>query len=232
MANLAVANVLYRSQDGGRPPPHTRPRAHPEPPNRLAPAPPARRTFPAGTELFPGDAVGVKNKGTRVSGRTKDDSLLKEDGRPREIANFEGLPRPGPAAGPVMAPAAAPPSPPRIATSAPPAAGGTTFLVVVDDIHLTSSEAAQARTTLERFLRVSGSPGDRITIVSTGATPTWSGTLPADREDLLAFVRGVQGRNTNPARPLMTEYEALRIAIYNDDQSLRRARGRHYNTGD
>ncbi|HKC12043.1 MAG TPA: VWA domain-containing protein, partial [Vicinamibacteria bacterium] len=193
---------------------------------------PPTPTFPSGTELITVDAVVVDNKGTPVIGLTKDDFLLQEDGQPQEIANFEGISLPGPAAGPVMAPAAAPPSPPRIATSAPPAAGGTTFLVVVDDIHLTSSEAAQARTTLERFLRVSVSPGDRITIVSTGATATWSGTLPADREDLLAFVRGVQGRNTNAATPLMTEYEALRIAIYNDDQSLRRAMGRYYNTGD
>jgi VWFA-related protein len=55
--------------------------------------------------------------------------------------------------------------------------------------------------------------------------------LQEDREHLLAFVGGVQGRNTNPATPLMTEYEALRIALYNDDLSLRRAMGRYYNQG-
>ena len=188
-------------------------------------------TFPSGTELITVDAVVVDNKGSPVIGLTKDDFLLQEDGQPQEIANFEGISLPGPSEGPVAAPAPAPLSPPRIATSALPAARGTTFLIVVDDIHLTSSEAAQARTTLERFLRVSVSPGDRITIVSTGATATWSGTLPADREDLLGFVRGVQGRNTSPSTPLMTEYEALRIAIYNDAQSLQRAVGRYYNQG-
>jgi VWFA-related protein len=192
---------------------------------------PPTPTFPSGTELITVDAVVVDNKGSPVIGLTKDDFLLQEDGQPQEIANFEGISLPGPGEGSDTASAPAPPSPPRIVTSALPAAKGSTFLVVVDDIHLTSSEAAQARTTLERFLRVSVSPGDLIAIVSTGATAAWSGTLPADREDLLAFVHGIQGHNTNPATPLMTEYEALRIAIYNDDQSLRRAMGRYYNKG-
>jgi VWFA-related protein len=177
------------------------------------------------------DAVVVDNKGSPVVGLTKDDFRLQEDGQPQEIANFEGITLPGPGEGPGAAPAPVPPSPPRIATSALPAARGSTFLVVVDDIHLTGSEAAQARTTLERFLRESVNLGDRITIVSTGATAAWSGSLPADREDLLALVKGVQGRNTNARTPLMTEYEALRIAVYNDAQSLQRAMGRYYNQG-
>jgi VWFA-related protein len=188
-------------------------------------------TFPSGTELITVDAVVVDNKGSPVVGLTKDDFFLQEDGQPQEIANFEGITLPGPGEAPGAAPVPAPSSPPRIATSAVPAARGSAFLVVVDDIHLTGSEAAQARTTLERFLRVSVNQGDRITIVSTGTGTVWSGTLPEDREDLLAFVGGVQGRNTNPATPLMTEYEALRIALYNDDLSLRRAMGRYYNQG-
>jgi VWFA-related protein len=188
-------------------------------------------TFPSGTELITVDAVVVDNKGSPIVGLTKDDFFLQEDGQPQEIANFEGITLPGPGEGPGAAPAPAPPSPPRIATSALPTARGSAFLFVVDDIHLTGSEAAQARTTLERFLRVSVSQGDRITIVSTGTGAAWSGTLPEDREDLLAFVGRVQGRNTNPSTPLMTEYEALRIALYNDALSLRRAMGRYYNQG-
>ncbi|HXB54147.1 MAG TPA: VWA domain-containing protein, partial [Vicinamibacteria bacterium] len=188
-------------------------------------------TFPSGTELITVDAVVVDNKGSPVIGLTKDDFLLQEDGQPQEIANFEVISLPGPGEGPVTAPAPTPPSPPRIATSARSAARGTTFLVVVDDIHLTSSEAAQARTTLERFLRVSVNDGDRTTIVTTGNGAAWNGALPEDRDDLLAFVRGVQGRNTGPATPLMTEYEALRIAVYNDALFLRRVIGRYHNQG-
>jgi VWFA-related protein len=193
--------------------------------------PPPTPSFPSGTELITVDAVVVDDKGRPVAGLTKDDFVLQEDGQPQEIANFEAV-TPAPGEGPSAAPVPAPPSPPRIATSAPPAAArGSTFLVVVDDIHLTGSEAAQARKTLEGFLRMSGSQGDRITIVSTGTGAEWNGTLPADRDDLLAFVGGVQGRNTDPRTPLMTEYEALRIALYNDEPSLRRAMGRYYNQG-
>lgn len=196
----------------------------------------ATPTFPSGVALVTVDAVVVDNKGNPVAGLTKDDFVLQEDGQPQEIANFEAVVLPGPGAERGAAPTAAPsapPSPPRIATSASPAATtrGSTFLVVVDDIHLTGSEATQARTTLARFLRESVSQGDRVAIVSTGTGGAWSGTLPADREDLLAFVGRLQGRNTDPRIPLMTEYEALRIAAYNDPDSLRRAMGRYLSQG-
>jgi VWFA-related protein len=193
--------------------------------------PPPTPTFPSGIELITVDAVVVDDKGRPVAGLTKDDFVLQEDGQPQEIANFEGVTLPAPGEGPGAAPEPAPPSPPRIATNASPAPKGSTVLVVVDDIHLTGSEAAQARLTLERFLRVSVNRGDRITVASTGTGSAWSGTLPADRDDLLAFVSGVQGRNTKPGTRLMTEYEALRIALYNDEPSLRRAMGRYYSQG-
>jgi VWFA-related protein len=195
----------------------------------------ATPTFPAGVELITVDAVVVDDKGIPVTGLTKDDFVLQEDGRPREIVNFEAvLPPssaevPGAAAPPTPQAPPTPPFPPRIATSAPPAARRSTFLVVVDDIHLTGSEAAQARSTLERFLRESVTAGDRVTVVTTGTGAAWSGTLPADRDDLLAFAAGIQGRNTSPGTPLMTEYEALRISVYNDADALRRTMGRYLN---
>jgi len=184
-------------------------------------------------ELITVDAVVVDNQGRPVAGLTQDDFVLKEDGQPQEISNFEGIARPNPDEASGTAPARPASPAARIATSAAPAAlrGGSTFLVVIDDIHLTGTSAAEARTTLERFLRTSVSPGDRVTVASTGTGAAWSGTLPADRDDLLAFVGRLQGRNTNPVTPLMTEYEALRIALYNDDLSLRRAIGRYLNQG-
>src|SRR5438105_11655357 len=156
---------------------------------QTAPAP----TFPSAVELITVDAVVVDDQDRPVVGLTKDDFVLLEEGQPQEIANFEGVTLPGADEGPGAAPPPAA-SAPRIATNAPPARKASTALVIVDDIHLTGSEAARARTTLERFLRAPANQGGRITIVSTGTGAAWSGTLPADRDDLLAVVSRVPGR--------------------------------------
>ena len=65
------------------PPPAVRAQAPP-----AAPAPP---TFPSGVELITVDAVVLDRDGRPVPGLTREDFVVKEDGRPREIASFEAF---------------------------------------------------------------------------------------------------------------------------------------------
>ena len=53
-----------------------------------APGPP---TFPSEVELITVDAVVVDGKGQPVTGLTKDDFVVHEDGHPRDIVTFESV---------------------------------------------------------------------------------------------------------------------------------------------
>ena len=67
-------------------------------------------TFPSQVELITVDAVVVDKDGRPVPGLTKDDFVVKEDGRAQEIASFEPF---------VLEPPDAPVEPPAVATNEP-----------------------------------------------------------------------------------------------------------------
>ena len=182
--------------------------------------------FPAQVELITVDAVVVDAKGNPVTGLTRDDFILKEDGQVRELLAFEAVAVPPRPSTPTPASVASSPPRPHVVTSAPAAPrNGSTFLIVFDDLHLTGTTAASARTTLGRFLRESVSDGDQVVIVSTATGAAWSGALPADGDDLLAFLARLQGRLAG--NELMTEHEAQRIAENGDKDVLQRVVGRY-----
>jgi VWFA-related protein len=184
--------------------------------------------FPAQVELITVDTVVVDAKGNPVTGLTRDDFILKEDGQVREILAFEAIALPHRPSTPT--PETAPTPRPHIVSSAAVVPRtGSTFLVVFDDLHLTGVSATSARTTLGRFLGESASDGDQVSIVSTATGATWSGALPADRDDLLAFAARLQGRLAGHDR--MTEHEAQRIAEHGDKDVLQRVVGRYLSRG-
>src|SRR6266851_5322830 len=85
---------------------------------------PALPTFPSQVELITVDAVVVDHDGRPVPGLTKDDFVVKEDGRIQEIATFESF---------VLEPAEAPSEPPAVASNEPTARipEGTEDLIAV-----------------------------------------------------------------------------------------------------
>ena len=88
-------------------------------------------TFPSQVELITVDAVVVDDGGRPVPGLTRDDFVLKEDGRVQEIASFEPF---------VLEPPDAPTEPPPVATNEPGPArrNGRAFTLLVDDVRATS----------------------------------------------------------------------------------------------
>src|SRR5512137_998415 len=96
-----------------------------------AQAPP---TFPSGVELITVDAVVLDKDGRPVPGLTREDFVVKEDGRPREIASFEAFVAGAPETD-------EPETPSAVASNAPSTRGtGRAFAIVVDDVSLSQDQ--------------------------------------------------------------------------------------------
>ncbi len=183
--------------------------------------------FPSDVALVTVDAVVVDAEGRPVSGLTRDDFVVLEGGVEQPLAAFEEVvPRASRDSSATTLSAPAPPE--RVATNVEPQPGGASFLVVADDIHLSSRGSVEARTVLERFLREEVREGDRLAVVFTRTGAAWNGTLMEDQYDLLAFVGKLKSRSRDTGLQLMTEYEALRITEYNDREIFERVEGRFW----
>jgi VWFA-related protein len=183
--------------------------------------------FPSDVALVTVDAIVVDAEGRPVSGLTRDDFVVLERGALQQIAAFEEVvPRAARESSATILSAPVPPA--RVVTNLTPPPQGASFLVVADDIHLSSRGAVEARAVLERFLRESVREGDRLAVVFTRTGVAWNGTLMDDQYDLLAFVAKLRSRSRDTGPQLMTEFEALRITEYNDREVFERIEGRYW----
>jgi VWFA-related protein len=198
---------------------HAAPQASPSP---KAPV------FPSAAELVTVDVVVVDADGHPVPGLGRGDFTVLEDGTPREIATFEEVRVP-------EAPAAAAPSAatarPRASTNAgPPPA--RTFVIVFDELDLTTAGAERAKAVVASFLKEGLRPGDRVTLVPTAAGRSWTDTMPEGRADLLALLDKMTGRRPMGAREdHVTDWEALRIQVHRDEHVESTVLRRFYENG-
>ena len=183
-------------------------------------APPAaapQAAFPAQVELVTVDVVVVNRKGEAASGFTRDDFLVAENGRRQTITSFEAVTVAGP--GPRPGPATPPPPSSYSANVAKPHLGRT-FVVLFDDIHLTSTQAFRAKATVSAFLDKGVADGDTVVLVSAAGSAWWTVRMPEGREQLLAVVKRLDGRYVPDSSPdRLTEYEAMRIEVYQDQET-------------
>jgi len=172
-------------------------------------------SFQSQVELVTVDTVVADRKGQPVAGLTRDDFTVTENGVPQKITSFESVVVPVPSAG------AAPVERPRVSTNLEAAARrGRTFVVVFDDIHLSPMQATRARGVVAAFLETSVSPGDVVTLVATGGTAWWTTRMPEGRQALLDILKRLDGRYVpDPSPDRITEYEAMRIEEYQDEQT-------------
>jgi VWFA-related protein len=166
-------------------------------------------SFPSAVELITVDAVVVDSTGRPVAGLTRDDFVVKEDGRSQEIASFEAF---------VREPSDEAPEPSVVATNEPKGRPmGRSFAVVADDLGMLATRTAFAREALTSFLETDLRDTDELILATTSGSIFWSARIPEGREDLLALlarVKGLQEDRFNFDR--MTEYEAFWIAKYAD----------------
>ncbi len=196
-----------------------------------SPAPPAapndKPTFGVDIEQVLVDAVVVDKKGAPVTGLTRDDFVVREDGAIQELSTFQPVDLP-----PNPPPEVTPRRPPISTNDAPESRTQRTFVVLFDDVHLTPFQARRARPAVVEFLKNGVREGDRVTVVAAGGGAWWSSRMLSGREELLKLVGRLDGRlipDNSPER--MTDYEAMRVHTFQDQQVMERVRRRFETRG-
>jgi len=195
------------------------PAARPSP----SPSPPAG-TFPVAVDQVTVDAVVARRDGTPVTGLTAKDFTVLEDGREQAVVSFDVVnqgPTPGSASPPD-------PAPWPVATNVGPAAPrGRTFVILFDNIHMSLQGARSAKAAVAAFLEKGTRPNDDVLLVSTGDNFWWNARAGKGRDDLLAVLKGLEGRRfLAPAGDRLTDYEAVQITVYRDVQVAARVAAR------
>ncbi len=195
-----------------------------------APAQGLAPRFPVAADLVVVDAVVVDGDGRPVAGLSREAFELLEDGRLQPITSFEAIEVPTPRPGPVAA------RRPRVSSNLVPLAATTTpgrsFVVVFDELNLTAAQAQQAKRAVTAFLNDGVGEGDRVTIVATASRAWWTARLESGREELLGFLEGLQGRLVPDVSGLrLTDYEAMRIHLFEDTLVGERVRRRFWQQG-
>jgi VWFA-related protein len=175
---------------------------------------PALPTFPSQVELITVDAVVVDHDGRPVPGLTKDDFVVKEDGRVQEIATFESF---------VLEPPDAPSEPPAVASNEPTARSrnGRSFAILVDDVRIPPVRTEVARSAVVSFLERSVRDGDLVSLRTSSGDLSWTARIPEGTEDLIAVLARLRGREVVPQSiDTMSEYEAFQIANREDSPAM------------
>ena len=161
------------------------------------------------------DVVVVDKQGNPVPGLRKEDFSVTDEGQAQTIVSFDVIQRPGLERGPLDA---APGSRPRLVTNASGAAEqGRLFALVFDNLHLSPLNAQRAKAAVAAFLDKGVREGDRVSLIATGGGAWWTTRMPEGRSDLLAILRNLDGRRfPESATDRMTDYEAVRISVYQD----------------
>ena len=175
----------------------------------------------ARVEVVQVDVSVVDAAGHPVPDLVAEDFSLEEDGVAQTIEAFKSVTPAEPAP-------AEPWTRDRVSTNTSPAASsGRTFMLVFDDLQLSPRGAERARAAATEFIKGLGR-GDRVGATSTSGRVWSSGALPRDREAVLSAVKRVEGMRPPESQDAdqMSDYEAMRIAEYNDSVVLRSVENR------
>lgn len=181
-----------------------------------APEPPAVPTtaFPTGVEVVNVDVVVLDQKGQPLEGLQAGDFTVLEDGRPQAVSTFEAVT--------LAESAEAPRRSERVSTNAaPPERGDRWYVVVFDDANITPRGTARARRAVVDFVRSGLRPGDQVMVVPTSGGPWWTGRIPDDTDEVVAFVERLKGtRFVDNTMARIYDHEALMIAEDRDPKML------------
>ena len=167
--------------------------------------------------------------GNPVPGLTRQDFVVEEDGRPQQVTEFQSveLPPPSTTARPAR------PVPERRISFNSITAGhiaGRAFVLVFDDINLTRQQASESKKALRRFVESAVTDEDSLSLITTSGGGWFHARTARDRERLLALADKEDGKyieDTSAER--MTDFEAMRITVFQDTTVAARVRRRYAN---
>ena len=176
-ALVALASLLFAVSNGhGQVPPQAPPQVSPPP------------VFGAGVDLVRLDVVVLDLDERPVTGLSREDFVVEEEGRPQTVESFE----------PVIVrggPPATPDEPPRLTGArlrAP--SEGRCLLIFVDDIHVSNPTMERVRVALRHFLEADVRQGDWITVVAPQQQLWWTARNAWEYRQLAGVVGRLVGQ--------------------------------------
>lgn len=187
------------------------------------PDPQAPPSFPAQAELVVVDAVVTGKGGTPMPGLRREDFAVSEDGIPQEVVSFEAVDVAG-----SPADVASEETRPRVSVNTGlPAMSSRSFVLVLDEVHMTAVGAHRAKAAVTEFLRFGPREGDTVMLLTTAGGSWWMTRSEQGNEELSAVLKRLKGPylvNDTPDR--ITDWEAMRIWEDRDPITLEQVRRR------
>lgn len=183
-------------------------------------------TFKRDVEVVTVDVVVTDKAGNPITGLAREDFTVLDEGTPQALVNFDVV-HPPDEEPEARATGTVRPEPPRISTNTAPRLPGRTFVVVFDNINMSPLNTQRAKAAVVAFLEKGLHDGDRVMIAATAGGAWWTTTMPGGREDLVAILKGLEGRRfVTAAYDRMTDFEAMRVYQYSDHLMSRRVQER------
>lgn len=173
-----------------------------------------RPVFPAGVEMVTVDVVVTDNEGNPITGLRPQEFVVEEDGKAQKIEEFEAIEIPEPA------PAAAPTVRVRVSSNTDQLRRvGRTFVIIFDGLNLQVDSAERAKKALKEFVEQSTREGDLVAFIATHSPTWWVARMPSGKDALLERIGRQKGlrKLASLTFEYMSDYEAMRIAEYEDD---------------
>lgn len=180
--------------------------------------------FRSESELVTVDAVVVDRHGDPVPDLVATDFTIADEGRTQSVQVFQQVSVRGGA--------------PRTASverrysySTNVGAGsrpGRSFVIFFDDVHLNAEQGERAKSSIQRFIEEGTETGDLVSVVAPSRGVRWHARLPDGRGELMKLVATLRGgRPPDIAQERISDYEAYRIHVVQDEQMAERV-GRRF----
>jgi VWFA-related protein len=169
------------------------------------------------------DVVVLDKNGQPVQGLTEADFTITEDGARQQVTSFEAVH--------VTEGESVPVADAAVSTNAVRQRADRSFVIVLDDVHMTQPGLLLARTQIGKLLDAL-QPGDQVTLVPTGGGAWWSARLPEQRAELeQAFeaIKPLRVMDTSSGR--ISDWEAMTIYYGRDPSVLSVVARRWYENG-
>ena len=173
------------------------------------------------------DVVVMDKHGEPVRDLAASDFAISEEGRPQTVQFFQPVVTTG--------------TPLRAGQSVERRYGYSTnvgaqarpersFVIFFDDVHLTHEQGERGKTAIKRFLEQETEAGDLVSLVAPARALRWHARLPDGRAELIKVLATLHG-SVPPeiAQERISDYEAYRIHVMQDEQMAERVARRFSN---